>query len=88
MEPGAKVLRDAAYQNYQITDPDAPADEFTYYGIPEGAEVSAQEEDFDIAAVMEFDLAPFMRPAIDENETEITNAIKEAIQKQIEELIK
>ena len=91
--PGAHVLRNAAFANYQSqTDEDAFEDEFTYEedGF-EGAKVIACEE-FNIGFI-EFGTAktaaqPFMRPAIDNNMEPITEAVNQNIQEQIKLLLK
>ena len=85
VEPGAVVLRDAAWANWRGNDPDALPGDVTWYPIPEGAVVSAQEENFEMA-LFEFDLGPFLRPAIDDHEDDILAAISKAAQKQIEQL--
>ena len=86
---GAKVLRDASYNNYLGIDPDAPDDEFTTTLVEDGGEFKAEEENFSLAD-MEFGTGepgvvafPFVRPAMDANLTAMDKAIAENIQNQI-----
>jgi hypothetical protein len=89
--PGAQILRDAAWENWKGLDPDDPGDLFTVTSIEQGAEVSASEENFDIADVEygegENVFFPFMRPAIDAHSGDIVRATADELVKYLKEKI-
>ena len=93
MLPGAHLLRNAAFANYQgNTDEDAFEDEFMYDEYPpDGAQVICKEE-FDITFI-EFGTSkmaaqPFLRPAIDDNLDAIDSVVRDAVQKQLQDLVR
>jgi HK97 gp10 family phage protein len=89
--PGAHVLRNAAYANYQSqTDEDAFEDEFMYEEADGGAMVICREE-FPISFIeygtAKMSAQPFMRPAIDNNQDTIAEAIGKNVTEQIRLLV-
>jgi hypothetical protein len=81
---GATLLRNVSYGYYLDIDPDAPESEFTAENTEiNQAKVTAQEE-FDITQ-LEFGSGfsagrPFMRPAIDDSQDAIVQAVGEEVQ--------
>jgi hypothetical protein len=86
MLAGAKVLRDATWENWHEIDPDAQAEDVIFEPTEGGAQVIAQEDTVDMPT-MEFDVAAFMRPAIDENLDAISEAVKVEVNKQLRALV-